>query len=376
VPYSVEYQGELAAAAALLREAAALTSDDGLRSFLEKRAEAFLSNDYFESDVAWMQLDSLIEPTIGPYESYDDEWFNAKAAFEGYITVRDEAETQRLARLAGELQTLEDNLPMDPSARNPQIGALTPIRVVNLVHTGGDAAGSPMAAAFNLPNDERVIARMGSKSTMLRNVQHAKFANVLEPIADIVMAPADRGRLSFDAFFTFIVMHELMHGLGPREVAGAGDVTVRERLREVGLAIEEAKADMAGLWAMARLIDQGVLDASLARTMYATFVADGFRAIRFGAEEAHSKSTVLEYAAFLDAGGVTVDADGRLEVDDLRMGVAVEELLTELLDVQARGDYDGARSIIDRAVLRPEISALRSQLGGVPIDIAPEFALT
>jgi hypothetical protein len=217
---------------------------------------------------------------------------------------------------------------------------------------------------------------MGSKSTMLRNVQHAKFATVLQPIAGIVMAPGERDRLSFDAFFTFIVMHELMHGLGPREVLGAPGVTVRERLREVGLAIEEAKADMAGLWAMARLIDQGVLDASLGHTMYATFVADGFRAIRFGSEEAHSKSTVLEYAAFLDGGGVTVDADGRLEVDDARMREAVEGLLVELLDVQARGDYEAARAIVDRAVLRPEIASLRSLLGDVPIDIAAQFALT
>ena len=183
VPYSVEYQGELARAAELLREAAAATAQPSLRAFLEKRATAFLSNDYYESDVAWMELDATIEPTIGPYETYEDGWFGYKAAFEAFITLRDEAETAKLARLGSELQWLEDRLPIDPALRNPKLGALAPIRVVDVVFSAGDANRGVQTAAFNLPNDERVVAEKGSKRVMLKNTQRAKFDTVLAPIA-------------------------------------------------------------------------------------------------------------------------------------------------------------------------------------------------
>ena len=213
MPYSVEYQGPLAIAAAHLREAAALTSEPTLARYLETRAAAFLSNDYYASDVAWMELDAAIEPTIGPYEVYEDEWFNYKAAFEAFVTVRDAAETNQLARFGGELQELEDHLPIDPAHRDPQLGTLAPIRVVNVVFTAGDANSGVQTAAFNLPNDERVVRDKGSKRVMLKNVQEAKFNTVLLPISRIALPARDRSELSFEAFFTHILMHELMHGL-------------------------------------------------------------------------------------------------------------------------------------------------------------------
>ena len=183
VPYSYEYQGELAHAAALLREAAALTRQPTLKTFLEKRAQAFLTNDYFDSDVAWMELDASIEPTIGPYEVYEDEWFNYKAAFEAFITLRDDAESAKLARFGAELQAIENNLPIDPKYRNPKLGALAPIRVVDVVFSAGDGNRGVQTAAYNLPNDERITAEKGAKRVMLKNTQDAKFAKVLLPIS-------------------------------------------------------------------------------------------------------------------------------------------------------------------------------------------------
>src|SRR4030095_10246069 len=185
------------------------------KKYLETRAEAFLTDDYYASDVAWMELDASIEPTIGPYEVYEDGWFNFKAAFEAFIAVRDDAETAKLAAFGAELQEIEDHLPIDPALRNPKLGALAPIRVVNVIFTAGDANQGVQTAAFNLPNDERVIREKGSKRVMLKNVQEAKFSVVLQPIAKVALAAGDQKNVAFDAFFTHILMHELMHGLGP-----------------------------------------------------------------------------------------------------------------------------------------------------------------
>src|SRR3954463_11860883 len=205
VPYSVEYQGELARAATLLREAAQLATEPTLRNFLARRADAFLSNDYYDSDVAWMELKGTIEPTIGPYEVYEDELFNYKAAFESYITVQDEAETAKLQRLAAELQDIENNLPVEPRYRNPKIGGLAPIVVVNEIYAAGDGNRGVQTAAFTLPNDGGVAREKGAKRVMLKNVQDAKFAKTPLPISKIVLPSGDQGALSFDAFFTHIV---------------------------------------------------------------------------------------------------------------------------------------------------------------------------
>src|SRR5918994_168329 len=210
VPYSIEYQGELAQAAALLREAAALTAEPSLKTYLTARADAFLSNDYYASDVAWMELDAAIEPTIGPYEVYEDEWFNYKAAFEAFITLRDDVETAKLQTFSKHLQSLEDALPIDAKYRNAKLGELAPIRVVNVVIAAGDGNRGVQTAAFNLPNDERVVREKGSKRVMLKNVQDAKFRMVLVPISKIALSAADQKAVSFDAFFTHILMHELM----------------------------------------------------------------------------------------------------------------------------------------------------------------------
>lgn len=374
VPYNVEYQKELSQASALLREAAALTEQPTLRNFLNARAQAFLSNDYYASDVAWMELNASIEPTIGPYENYEDEWFNYKAAFEAYVTVLDNPGTRELQKYSSQLQWLEDNLPIDPKDRNPKLGALSPIRVVNQVIASGDGARGVTTAAYNLPNDEKVVKEKGSKRTMLKNVQEAKFKTVLVPISKASLAAADQANLDFQAFFTHILMHELMHGLGPHDIhdAQGRPTTARLALKETFSALEEAKADISGLWALQKLIDKGQLDKSLERTMYDTFLASSFRTIRFGVGEAHGKGMAMQLNYLLDEGGVVVAKDGTFAVDRSRIKAAVESLTRKIMTIQARGDYAAARDLLGRlGVVRPEVQAVIDRLTDVPVDIEP-----
>ena len=322
-----------------------------------------------------MELDSAIELTIGPYEVYEDEWFNYKAAFEAFVTIRDDAETEQLTRFAGYLQELEDNLPIDPELRDPELGSLAPIRVVNVVFTAGDANSGVQTAAFNLPNDERVVREYGSKRVMLKNMQEAKFESVLTPIADIALQSADRADVSFDAFFTHILLHELMHGLGPHTITVDGrDTTVRQQLRETYSAMEEAKADVSGLWALQYLIDRGVVDRSLERSIYTTFLASAFRSIRFGINEAHGRGVALQLNTFLDTGAVTVRPGGTFSVNHERIPAAVEGLTRRLMMIEAHGDYTAAQNVLERlGVIRPEVQRVLDRLQNIPIDIEPNF---
>jgi hypothetical protein len=375
VPYSLEYQSELIELARLLREAASLTRQPTLKDFLEKRAAAFLSNDYYESDLAWMALDASIEPTIGPYEVYGDDWFNFKAAFEAFITLNDAAETQKLARFSGELQALENRLPIDPKYRRSKLGGLAPIRVVNVLLTAGDANHGVQTAAFNLPNDERVVAQKGSKRVMLKNVQQAKFEKVLLPISNVALAPADRPLVAFDPFFTHILMHELMHGLGPQTITVEGrQTTVRQELKELNGTLEEAKADISGLWALQQLMDRGVLDKAQEKSMYVTFLASTFRTLRFGLNESHAKGMALQVNYLLDHRGVKVNRDGTFAVDFGRVKQAVARLTRDIMTLQAHGDYAGAQQLLKRmVVIRPQVQHVIDRLSRVPVDIAPRF---
>lgn len=375
VPYSLEYQGELTEMARLLREAAALTRQPTLKAFLEKRADAFISNDYYASDVAWMELDASIEPTIGPYEVYEDEWFNFKAAFESFITLTDAAETDKLERFGSQLQELEDHLPIERRFRKEKIGGYSPIRVVNVVFAAGDANHGVQTAAFNLPNDERVVAEKGSKRVLLKNFQQAKFDKVLTPIADIALTAKDRPLLSFDAFFTHILMHELMHGLGPQTIEVDGRrTTVRQELKELNGPLEEAKADVSGLWALQYLMDKGFLDKQQERSMYVTFLASTFRTLRFGLNAAHAKGMALQINTLLDAGAIRIDSEGRFSLDLPKTKKAVTALTRQIMTLQAHGDYAGVKRLMDRmAVIRPEVQRVLDKLGDVPVDIAPRF---
>src|SRR5215467_14443343 len=257
IPFGPHLYPPLAKQARLLKEAAALTDNATLKKFLTTRADAFLSNNYFESDMAWMDLDAPLDVTIGPYETYNDELFGYKAAFEAYISVRDDKESARLAFLGQHLQEIENNLPEDPQYRVAKLGASAPIRVVNEVFSAGDGAHGVQTAAYNLPNDDKVVQQKGSKRVMLKNVQEAKFKSILTPIAKVVLRPGAQKDVAFDPFFIHIVAHELCHGLGPHQIkVGERETNPRPELKELYSAIEEAKADVTGLSALQYLMTQ------------------------------------------------------------------------------------------------------------------------
>jgi hypothetical protein len=378
MPYSQEYREFLEPAANLLRDAAALTSNQTLKNFLTTRADAFSSNDYYASDVAWMDLDAPIEVTIGPYETYEDELFGYKAAFEAYVTLRDAAESDKLAKFSAHLQELENNLPIDAKYRNPKLGAASPIRVVNEVFGSGEGNSGVQTAAFNLPNDERVVKEKGSKRTMLKNVQEAKFAKILVPITRVVLAPAQQRAVAFDAFFTHILTHELMHGLGPHNIKVDGqETTVRLRLKEQYSAIEEAKADVTGLWALQYLIDKGVVAKQMQRTLYTTYLASMFRSVRFGLTESHARGVALQFNYFTDEGAIKFDErTGKFSIDNGKIREAVRKLTHDLLMIEAEGSYDQAKAMLNKySLIRPDMKGALDRLKDVPVDIEPIFPL-
>jgi hypothetical protein len=364
VPYSRAYAADLQHAAKLLEEAAALTPNSTLKEFLKLRAQAFLTDDYYASDVAWMKLDAPIDVTIGPYETYNDELFGYKAAFEAYITLRDDAETAKMKNFADHIQEIESNLPLDAKYKNPKLGALAPIRVVNEVLATGDGAHGVRTAAFNLPNDERIVKAMGSKRVMLKNVQEAKFSKILEPIATRVLSPDDRKNLSFDAFFTHILAHEMTHGIGPQN-------NVRQSLKELHSAIEEAKADVTGLFMLQYLFDHKILPAA-ERPLYTTFLASSFRTLRFGVHEAHGRGMALQFNYLTDKGAFVAKPDGTFAVDFTKIQPAVRDLVHDLLEIEATGDYARAKKMRDElGIIRPALQKALDRLKDIPTDIEP-----
>lgn len=364
VPYSKAYSKELEQAAKLLEEAAALTPNASLKEFLKLRAQAFRTDDYYASDVAWMKLDAPIEATIGPYETYQDELFGYKAAFEAYITLRDDKETAKVNSFAGHMQEIENNLPMEERFKNKKIGALAPIRVVNEVLATGDGAHGVRTAAFNLPNDERIVREMGSKRVMLKNVQEAKFQKTLQPIASRVLSVADQKDLSFDWFFTHILAHEMTHGIGPQN-------NVRQTLKEQRAAIEEAKADVTGLFMLQYLGDKKLL-ALNERALYTTFLASSFRTLRFGVHEAHGKGMALQFNYLTAKGAFVAKPDGTYAVDFSKIKGAVRDLVHDLLEVEATGDYARAKKMLEtQGVVSPALQKTLDRLSDLPTDIEP-----
>jgi len=380
-PYNEEYRAGLDKAATLLREAAAVTTNASLKKYLELRADAFRSNDYFASDVAWMDLDSPVDVTIGPYETYDDELLGYKASFEAYVNVRDEEESRKLAFLARHLQEIENNLPVDPKYRNPKIGALAPIVVANQVIGSGDGNEGVQTAAYNLPNDEKVVALKGSKRTMMKNVQRTKFEKTLMPISKVVLGAGDQKELDFNSFFTHIVAHEITHGLGPQEITVAGRKTgVRQELKELHSAIEEAKADVTGLFALQYMMDKGMLKDSLGqgeaaeRRLYTTYLASAFRTLRFGVKSAHARGMAMQFNYFTEKGAYRANSDGTFSVDLGKIKQAVRDLAHDLLTIEAEGDYSGAKAMLAKySVVNPAMQAAMDKLKNVPTDIEPVF---
>src|SRR5205807_7966453 len=305
---------------------------------------------YYPSDLAWMDLDAPLDVTIGPYQTYNDEIFGYKAGFEAYVNLRDDHESAKLHFFGDHLQEIENNLPIDAKYRNPKLGSQAPIRVVNEVFAAGDGNHGVQTAAYNLPNDERVVSQKGSKRVMLKNVQEAKFHSALEPIAKRVLSSAAQSDLSFDSFFTHILAHELSHGIGPHQIAIAGRATTpRQELKELYSAIEEAKADVTGLFMLQHLLDQKLIEGGVSaeRKLYTTFLASTFRSLRFGLKDAHGKGMAMQVNYLTDKGGFIAHPDGTFEVDFGKIKAAVRDLDHDLLTVEATGDYAGAKRMLD-----------------------------
>ncbi len=386
VPFSQEYKTDLDQAGKLLRDAASLTDNASLKKFLTSRADAFTTNNYFDSDMAWMDLDAPLDVTIGPYETYNDELFGYKAAFEAYVNLRDDRESARLAFLGQHLQEIENNLPEAPQYRVTKLGAAAPIRVVNEVFGAGDGNHGVQTAAYNLPNDDKVVEQKGSKRVMLKNVQEAKFKSILEPISRVVLSPATQKDLSFDLFFTHIVAHELTHGLGPHQIKINGrDTNPRLELKELYSAVEEAKADVTGLFALQYLMTQADKSAGSGpaplghgpeaeRQLYTTYLASSFRTLRFGLQDAHARGMAVQFNYFLDKGGFVANSDGTFSVDLSKIKDAVAGLDHDLLTLEATGDYAGTKKMMsEMMVVRPEVQKALDRLKSLPTDIEPIF---
>jgi hypothetical protein len=331
-----------------------------------------------------MDLDAPLDITIGPYETYNDELFGYKAAFEAYVNLRDDQETAKLSAFTAHLQDIENNLPLDPQYRNPKLGAAAPIRVVDEILSAGDSAHGVQTAAYNLPNDDRVVQQKGSKRVMLKNVQEAKFRSVLLPIARRTLTHEAMVDVTFEPFFTHILAHELMHGLGPHQIkVGDHDSTPREELKDLYAAIEECKADVTGLFALQYMMDHAkemelgkvlASDEAAQRQLYTTYLASSFRTLRFGLNDAHGKGMAIQFNSYTDKGAFVQHADGTFSVDVVKMKTAVAELDHDLLTIEARGDYAAAKKLLDEmGVIRPALRKALDGLQGIPTDIEPIF---
>lgn len=379
VPYAECYRDKLARAARLLEQAAARVENESLARFLRSRAAAFSSNNYRASDKDWMDVRGAeLEVTIGPYEVYEDHLFNYKAAFESFVTIRSAEQSRKLDKLGSYLDELESNLPLPDEHKNFERGASSPFVVADLIYAAGDTRAGVQTLAFNLPNDEQVREEKGCKKVMLKNISQAKFDKILVPIAERVIAADQRDRVTFDAYFNHTLMHEISHGLGPGRIEHDGEkVPVSLLLKDQYAAIEEAKADVLGVYNTLYLVDRGVLDKNLRTQCPVTFLAGVFRSVRFGVHESHGRANLIAFNYLLDQGAYRHDPDtGRFRVEPGRFGPAVESLARTILLLQARGDYQGARDFIERyATIRPPMRAALDTLGDIPVDIEPVFDL-
>jgi hypothetical protein len=379
ISYSEYYKEPLTKISNLLKEAAESAGNPSLKRYLSSRTDAFLSNDYYQSDMDWMDLkDNKIEVIIGPYEVYEDGLFNYKASFESFLTLKDPVESKKLEVFAKYLKDIEKNLPLDEKHKNYSRGSESPIVVANEVFTAGDTKAGVQTLAFNLPNDERVRKAKGSKKVMLKNVHEAKFEKLLKPIAEIVLDPDQLKYVTFDGFFNHTLMHEMSHGVGPGFIkVDGGDTEVKKELKETYSTMEECKADILGMYNNIFMILKGVYPKEMERQVWVTFLAGAFRSMRFGISEAHGGGNAIIYNYLLEKGGYVYDeATQKVHVDFEKIYPALKELANLVLTIQAEGNYQGAKDLIAKyAVNTPTIETLRKKLENLPVDIKPVFEI-
>lgn len=379
IPYSEYYKEPLARAAKLLRDAAEYADNPTLKKYLETRATAFETNDYYESDMAWMDLkDHDIEVVIGPYEVYEDGLFNYKAAFECFLTVRDPEESAKLKVFAGYLNDMEKNLPIPDEHKNFNRGSESPIVVVQEIYSAGDTKAGIQTIAFNLPNDERVREAKGSKKVMLKNLHEAKFEKQLIPIAELIMDKNEMPFVTFDGFFNHTLMHEMSHGVGPGNIVKNGQKTdVKTELQETYSTIEECKADILGMYNNILMIEKGVYPTESEKEIWASFLAGIFRSIRFGINEAHGGGNAIIFNYMYENGAYLLNEEtGTLSVNYDTVYDVLKKLASELLMLQANGDYEAAKAMISKyAVMNPVMQRMIDKLSEIPVDIKPVFQI-
>lgn len=379
IPYSEYYKPQLTEASKLLKDAADYADNPSLKKYLLSRADAFLSNDYYQSDMDWMDLkDHSIEIVIGPYEVYEDGMFNYKAAFESFLTIKDPDESKKLDVFASYLVDMEKHLPIPEKHKNFDRGSESPIVVANEVFTAGDTKAGVQTLAFNLPNDERVRKAKGSKKVMLKNVHEAKFEKLLKPIAEIVLEPEQLRFVTFEGFFNHTLMHEMSHGIGPGFIKVNGKETeVKKELKETYSTMEECKADILGMYNNIFMIEKGVYPKEMENQVWITFLAGTFRSVRFGINEAHGGGNAIIYNYLLEKGAYSYDDKShKVKVVFDKIYPALKELATVVLTIQAEGNYQGAKDLIAQyAVNSPSMAKLRENLSSLPVDIKPVFAI-
>jgi hypothetical protein len=373
IPYHEVYAKPLGRAVAKLREAARLAEDAGLRRYLELRARALETDDYQPSDLAWLDMkQNTIDLVIGPIETYDDALFGYKAAHEAYVLIKDKEWSGRLARYAGLLPGLQKGLPVAAAYKRETPGTDSDLNAYDVVFYAGQANAGGKTIAINLPNDEEVQLRKGTRRLQLKNAMGAKFDRILVPIAKQLIASDQQSHISFDAFFANVMFHEVAHGLGIKKTIN-GKGTVRSALREQAGALEEGKADILGLYMVTRLQQQGELPGAKLDDNYVTFLASIFRSIRFGASDAHGRANAAQFSFFQEYGAFSRDsASGRYRVDFPKMRVAVDSLAARILRFQGDGDYDGVtRFMATHSQVSPELRRDLDRLGtaGIPVDI-------
>jgi len=379
IPYSEYYKDKLSEASKYLLEAAEYADNQSVKNYLTSRAAALMSNDYFESDMMWMDMkDNEIEAIIGPYEVYEDRLFNYKASFECFLTIKDSVESEKLEVFKSYLRDMEMHLPIPNTYKNFERGSESPLAVVNEIFTAGDTKAGIQTIAFNLPNDERVRKAKGSKKVMLKNVTEAKFRKLLMPIAEIVLDPDQLKYVTFDAFFTHSLMHEMSHGIGPGFITVDGRNTeVKKELKETYSTIEECKADILGVYNNIFMIEKGVFPKTFERETLVTALAGAFRSVRFGVGEAHGAGNAIIYNFLIEKGGFEYDAKAeKVKVNFQKVNTAFEELGNLLLMIQARGDYEGAKEVIKKyVVISPTMKSLIEKLSNLPVDIKPMYEI-
>ncbi len=377
VPYSQEYQPWLEPAARYLEQAAAITSNASLKTFLTLRAQAFRTNDYYPSELAWMDIkDTPIEPVIGPYEVYTDRLYGQKTAFEAFITLQSPSESAKLSHYKALLPDMEANLPVAAKYKNANRPFNSPILVADQVRGGGDNVSGVQTIAFNLPNDERVRSTKGAKKVILANVLGAKYDRILEPIAERVLAPAQAGQVVKKYMTAETLFHELSHSLGPGIIkVGGRETTVGAELKEQYSASEECKADVMGVWSILYLMKRGEMPITEREQLLSTYFAGIFRAVRFGIDEAHGRGAAVQYSYLKEKGAFAWDASkGRYVVNYDKMEAGLSALLNELVTRQGDGDYAGMKAFLAKyAHLDAQAEAVLSGMADIPTDIKPIY---